>query len=164
MDFGPATFIKAEQVHEAHALETEAFSPDEAESLETFQRRQTEAPELFIGLYEEGTTNLIAFICSTRSAGPTWTTQSMKTHLPLGECVCIHSVVVAKQHRKKGIARKLLSFYETHLLTLNPKPSKIVFVCKENIIDFYKYLGYSYLGPSSEVYGSARWFSMEKLL
>eukprot|EP00050_Salpingoeca_kvevrii_P014843 m.40730 g.40730 ORF g.40730 m.40730 type:complete len:157 (-) comp6017_c0_seq2:3124-3594(-) len=97
-------------------LEKEGYHEDEAATLEMIRMRHGEAGDLFTGAWKDGV--LIGFTNSTRTNGNTLTHDSMHHNDPNGVNICLHSVCVAKDHRRQGVARAMLR----HLLGLQKFP------------------------------------------
>nr|KAJ3421490.1 hypothetical protein HK105_003334 [Polyrhizophydium stewartii] len=117
---GPITFalLPADDVAEAYRLESLGYPADEAASHEQLVFRQASAPHLFIGAYAsvgDVPRRLVGFIVATATAGDRLTAASMKAHDPVGTTICIHSVCVAPDLRRRGIALAMLRHYVRYL-------------------------------------------------
>lgn len=68
-------------------------------------------------------------------------------------------VCVSQQHRRKGIASRMLQAYlmmiqhTLHIFTLR-------LMCKENLVGLYSAAGFSMVGPSDVQHGKDPWFEM----
>ena len=51
---------------------------------------------------------MVSIVCGTCCQGAELSHESMDGHDPSGPTLCIHSVVVAESHRRKGYATTLL--------------------------------------------------------
>jgi guanine nucleotide exchange factor len=79
--------------------------------------------------------------------------------------VCIHSVCVAKEYRRKGVALGLLREYVFRLATLRGgQYHRALLISHEELILLYKKAGFELLGPSSVTHGPRPWFQMRKAL
>ncbi|EDV25185.1 uncharacterized protein TRIADDRAFT_56875 [Trichoplax adhaerens] len=94
---GPITQANMEAVCQ---IEQECFPSDEAASPEQLMNRFEVASELFLGYEVHG--NIIAFICGTRCNDELLTAQSIHEHVADGKTLCIHSVCVTGNFRRKG--------------------------------------------------------------
>lgn len=80
-------------------------------------------------------------------------------HVRNGKNGVIFSLAVHPEHRGKGIARMLMDKI-VEVSELKEK-QKIVLLCKDNLIEFYTSLGFSYGGPSSSNFGGYTWHQMQ---
>lgn len=93
----------------------------------------------------------------------------MEHHIPGSSSVCIHSVCVLSEHRRKRVGVHLLREYISRLeSTTRDDGSKAyeraLLVTHENLRDFYEEAGFEWAGKSSVVHGSQPWFEMRKEL
>eukprot|EP01130_Rhizamoeba_saxonica_P003709 TRINITY_DN1543_c0_g1_i3.p1 TRINITY_DN1543_c0_g1~~TRINITY_DN1543_c0_g1_i3.p1 ORF type:complete len:162 (+),score=32.91 TRINITY_DN1543_c0_g1_i3:25-510(+) len=140
------------------ALELQGFPPDEAAPKETILYRLSNAPELFLAGYDQDD-SLVCMINGTAIAGEVLTHEAMYEHDPFGRTYCIHSVVVAKQHWRKGLGSKLL----VHMLEKIKQETCInlvLLLCKGHLINFYKQAGFVLVGESNVDHGADQWFEM----
>ena len=54
---------------------------------------------------------LVGYICATLTEADSLTHESMSSHHPDGQTLCIHSVCVAAEYQRQGIATKMLKAY-----------------------------------------------------
>lgn len=94
---------------------------------------RTQAGDLFIGAFRDGGT-LVGFICSTRCSAKVLTHDSMEIHEPEGVSVCIHSVCVDGEHRRKGIASGMLKHYIERAPALIPKVERLLLIAHEELL------------------------------
>ncbi|KAL0019932.1 hypothetical protein WJX77_011590 [Trebouxia sp. C0004] len=100
-------------------LEAAGYPADEAASPAALDFRATQASDLFMVAVASGSVNsaqhqadtLIGYTCGTLTTADALTHQSMSRHDPEGHTLCIHSVSVAAEHQRKGIARRMLKAY-----------------------------------------------------
>ncbi|KAI0946491.1 hypothetical protein AcW1_009941 [Taiwanofungus camphoratus] len=153
------------EVHDAHKIEVAGYPVDEAASLEAFQYRQSQAPDLFLGAYlpsDSGRT-LVGYVCSTLSPSHTLTHESMSKHIPGASSVCIHSICVSPAHRRKGIALNLLREYLTRLEG-GAAYERVLLISHEELTGLYEQAGFEWVGQSGVVHGTRPWFEMRRLL
>jgi len=149
--------VPAEQVQEALKIET----ADEAGTQETFAYRQSVAPSLFLGVYDQSDNKekkLVGFICSTLSKSESLAHESMTTHEPEGKTICIHSVCVDPEHQRQKIGSALLKEY-IRQWTDGPYDG-ISLIAHEELIKFYVAAGFKLIGKSEVVHGSKPWFEL----
>ncbi|EJD07915.1 acyl-CoA N-acyltransferase [Fomitiporia mediterranea MF3/22] len=156
--------ITADEVPVAHAIETTAFPPDEAATLEQFRMRQELAPSLFLGAFlppppESSRRRLIGYICATQSNSSILTEESMKKHDPNGPSVCVHAVVVEATYQQRGVALSLLKEFVARMRSAGLY-KRVLLICHEDMRPLYERAGFEYLGPSSVVHGALPWHEM----
>ncbi|CAL1711100.1 unnamed protein product [Somion occarium] len=161
--------VPPSDIEAAYAIEIAGFPSEEAASLQAFQYRQREAPDLFLGAYltEGDTRTLVGYVCSTLSPSPSLTHESMSTHVPSSPSVCIHSICVSATHRRKRIAVGLLKAYISRLeqAHIDGAPyERILLITHEELRPLYEKAGFEFVGPSAVVHGSRPWFEMRRVL
>ncbi|KAH9950740.1 acyl-CoA N-acyltransferase [Amylocystis lapponica] len=156
--------VAEDEIRDAHAIEVSGYPEDEAGTLEAFQYRQSQAPDLFLGAYlpTQPRRTLVAYVCSTLSPDPTLTHASMSTHVPSAPSVCIHSVCVAPEHRRKGVALALLREYLSRLERSGH--TRALLITHEELRGLYEQAGFEWAGPSAVVHGARPWFEMWRAL
>lgn len=91
----------------------------------------------------------------------------MEKHVPGASSVCIHSVCVSQDHRRKGIAVGLLKEYISHLERAREKGApyeRILLIVHEELKQLYAKAGFELVGPSAVVHGAKPWFEMRRRL
>lgn len=141
--------------------------------------RQSQAPDLFLGAYlpahSDGASSssqnsnntpsltLIGYICATTSPASTLTHDSMSTHVPGASSVCIHSVCVAPEYRRRGIALRLLKEYISTLDNATNTPyTRILLIAHDDLVPLYEKAGFTLVGPSKVQHGARPWFEMRR--
>jgi len=152
--------VKQTPLYEPRSLtESLAYPADEAGSYEQFIYRQSVAPDLFLGAYDEGDKRqLLGFICSTLSKSENLTHESMTIHDPEGKTICVHSVCVNPEHQRQKIGSALLEEY-IRRWTDGPYDC-ISLIAHEELINFYVAAGFKLIGKSEVVHGSKPWFEL----
>ncbi|KAI5885621.1 acyl-CoA N-acyltransferase [Schizophyllum commune H4-8] len=163
--------VPASDLETAIAIEKASYPEDEAATLEGFRYRQSQAPDLFLGAYlparPDGTPSrtLIGYICATTSPASTLTHESMSNHVPGASSVCIHSVCVAPEYRRRGIALRLLKEYVARLESQMSTPyTRILLIAHDDLVPLYEKAGFTLVGPSKVQHGARPWFEMKREL
>lgn len=133
------------------SLELASYPSDEAASLDTLEYRQREAGEYFRKIMVDD--DFGGFICGTLCNE--FTAESMSTHLPSGECLAIHSVVVEPSLRRRGVA---LAGLRQYVSSVSPQVKSIKLIAKAELLGLYRTAGFEIVGLSSIQHGSDRWF------
>ncbi|KAL1659062.1 acyl-CoA N-acyltransferase [Schizophyllum commune] len=171
--------VSASDLETAIAIEKASYPEDEAANLEAFRYRQSQAPDLFLGAYlpvhSDGASSssqnnnntpsltLIGYISATTSPASTLTHDSMSTHVPGASSVCIHSVCVAPEYRRRGIALKLLKEYISTLDNATNTPyTRILLIAHDDLVPLYEKAGFTLVGPSTVQHGARPWFEMRR--
>lgn len=155
--------ITEEDVEAICQIEQECFPADEAATPAQIKYRFKEARELFLVYEIDG--QIVAFIGGLRSDSTVVTSQCMHVHSPNGQTLCIHSVCVKTQYRRKGIAFKLLTHYVTTYVKQNISGLSIItLICRDYLIPFYEKAGFKCIGLSSVVHGKLPWHECQIIL
>jgi len=160
--------VAADEIPIAHAIELSGFPLDESATLEQFQQRQSNAPDLFLGAYIPDSSSkshrkLVGYVCSTLATGESLTHETMSEHVPSGTSVCIHAVCIAKEHQRKGVAVSLLKEYLSRLEE-DGRYQRALLITHEELRSLYEKAGFEWIGKSSVVHGSRPWYEMRKVL
>ena len=140
------------------------YHPDEAASYDRLMYRYNQAKDLFLGAFDQESGDLVGYVVSTLSDTPLLTEESIRVHNPKGKNVCIHSVCIAKDERRQGIALSLLSHYIDGLKAHNamlakegrpPMYERATLISRENLVPLYVKAGFENLGKSTVVHGKA---------
>ena len=180
--------LSAEELHSALALEQASYPEDEAASEEALRYRQANAPEHFRGAFRQSAAGdrptLVGFVVGTRCIEDGLSEESMSTHVasPEAKTLCVHSVVVNAEHRRRGIGRWMLRAYiEAEVASTNA--SRVYLMCKQHLVKFYEVravaagtrvstalirypalvlqeCGFSYVRLSPVVHGADPWHEM----
>jgi len=78
--------------------------------------------------------------------------------------LCIHSVAVDPEYRRRGLATAMLKRYIKFMDKLHPFISTLTLICKHELISLYAGAGFSYIGKSDVVHGKDQWFEMSVTL
>ncbi|XP_052777279.1 uncharacterized protein LOC128214700 [Mya arenaria] len=151
--------VSTDELYRIFTLESESYPDDEAASYDMLVYRHSEAPDLTIAAYQH--TDIIGFICATRYHGKKLNEEAMHMHIPNGESVCIHSVVVRKDQRRQGIALCLLDEFVSRVFRDQRDVSRILLICKSNLIPLYTRAGFTLNGKSAVIHGKDPWYEMQ---
>ncbi|KDQ09289.1 hypothetical protein BOTBODRAFT_37197 [Botryobasidium botryosum FD-172 SS1] len=161
--------VRPEEVQRAFEIESLGYPIDEAATLDALRYRQEHAPRLFLGAYipidATSDRKLVAFVVSTLSEHPTLTHASMSTHVPQGSSVCMHSVCVDPEFKRRGIALALLREYLRRLEATQASEGidRVLLLCHEELIELYAKVGFQLVGKSEVAHGPREWFEMRIL-
>ncbi|CBQ67519.1 conserved hypothetical protein [Sporisorium reilianum SRZ2] len=181
-------YVRPEEVRAAHALEVEGYPPEDAASYEKLLSRQTAAPHLFLGAFVpmpppkvagplsvsgQPRRRIVGFITAT--AAPALTLRSMSTHDTSEDAriVCIHSVCVAPEMQRKGLATRMLENYTSRVRKAEegkgPEGDKgkrgyetLALLAHEELTSLYKKVGFRIQCVSHVQYGSGQWLEMRR--
>ncbi|KAF9259253.1 acyl-CoA N-acyltransferase [Marasmius fiardii PR-910] len=159
--------VSPSEIEDAFAIEKNVYPGDEAASLDSLRYRQSNAGQLFLGVFvphADGSRTIIGYICATLANGETLTHESMSEHVPGAATVCIHSVSVSAAHQRQGVGLRLLREYTSRLTEARRTGAvpyeRISLIVHEELIPFYEKGGYELLGKSDVEHGARPWFAM----
>lgn len=149
-------------------IEQASYPEDEAASKSILQYRQHFAEKYFrcAVVVEDNEDNhdveqIIGFISATRCR--VFTAESMSTHDATGPVLAIHSIVVEKQYRRRGIATAMLQNYIEAMYSMPfDGVERIVLLAKVHLLPFYLGAGFAVLGISDIVHGKEPWYYLER--
>lgn len=104
---------------------------------------------------------LVGFICATRCRQ--FRAESMSTHVPDGELLAIHSVVIKPQYRRRGLATAMMKDYLSFVAADGAETglSKIVLLAKKGLLSFYVDCGFTVTRASPISHGKDTWYELE---
>ena len=88
------------------ALETASYPPDEAATREKLAMRIEDAADVFMVAMRPADSAIVGFVCGTCTAAAGLTHESMSTHDPEGQLLCVHRQV---QLLRGGAAERSLA-------------------------------------------------------
>ena len=174
----PAGFVSYRPVLEEDIdiiseIESNSYPEDEKASLETLRYRCINAGEMFLVATEHGGSEnkIIGYVCGTCvNENETLTAETMGSkHEPDGAILCVHSVCVKENRRRRGVGGKLLQTYLMYLKARNNDRKRdnqselksVRLLCKKHMIPFYQNGGFTLLGESEVTHGKDAWFDCE---
>lgn len=154
------------------ALEISSYPPDEAASFAGMAYRLKSAPDLCWLLREPALSSnenddtakrpLIGFVIGTAAtAGSTaLPEESMSRHDAAGTVVCVHSVVVQEDLRRRGFAADMLHQFVERLKRAEHGYERVVLITKRLLVPLYSSVGFVEDGPSRIEHGQDAWINM----
>lgn len=85
----------------------------------------------------------------------------MSNHDPNGINLCIHSVVVEKNSRRKGVGSLILKQYLELVKRQHKNLQQITLVSKKHLISFYESAGFELVGESDLEHGKETWYELK---
>eukprot|EP01083_Nonionella_stella_P033266 91079_1 len=152
--------IREEDLEVLCALEVASYPADEAASRENlFYRFIFAAPYFKVFTCNE---KVIGFVCGTKTKEKKLTDECMSVHDKDGAHLCIHSVVIAEEYRRRGLGRKMMKLYVKEVIgsAYNLSLLSIRLVCKKHLISFYRNCGFGLIGESDLEHGKDKWYEM----
>lgn len=142
-------------------IENEGFPIEEAATKEAFVERIQLIPDTFIVAEKDG--EILGYI-----NGPVINQlyitddlfEKIKKNPKSGGYQCILGLAVSKQARSQGIANILMKKME-ELVGENVREG-IALTCKQELVSFYKKLGFVSEGLSESQHGGVSWYNMVK--
>ncbi|HEX3031828.1 MAG TPA: GNAT family N-acetyltransferase [Bacillota bacterium] len=140
-------------------VEAKCFPKAEAATRESLKQRIMTFPESFF--VAEMDVKIIGFIngCIINETAIYDELYSDTTlHVPDGAYQTIFGLDVIPECRNQGIAVRLMN----HMIEVSKQRGHkgIILTCKENLIHYYKKLGYANNGLSKSVHGGSKWYNM----
>lgn len=152
--------VERRDVDACAALERKCYSQLEAATRDYLQKRIEVYPDGFYIAEING--EIVGMVNSGATHKDDITDEELKYligHVRNGRNGVIFSVAVDPAYRGRGIARRLIG----RLIEVNEEKQKqrIVLLCKDEQIEFYKQLGFVYGGPSVSTFGGFTWHQMQ---
>lgn len=141
-------------------LESQAYINGDQDSPEFINFRLENAQEYFYGL--EINKNIVGYINGTLSNDQSYNKKLLNTHEKEGENLYIHSVVIDKAYRGKGLGQKMFSRY-IDIVKKKKNIKSIILISKKELGEsFYKTFGFEFIRERPDiVYGSFGWYEMK---
>lgn len=142
----------------AAELEALCFPPDEAASPKRVAERIHDASRFFLLARDPGG-GVVAMINGTLARAEHLLDESMERHEPDGGSLCVHSVSVHPDARRRGVALRMLRRLE-RVARETDGVQRMLLICKDRLRVLYERAGYSLVGPSAVVHGKDQWYEM----
>eukprot|EP01006_Ploeotia_vitrea_P051488 TRINITY_DN67564_c5_g1_i1.p1 TRINITY_DN67564_c5_g1~~TRINITY_DN67564_c5_g1_i1.p1 ORF type:complete len:164 (+),score=13.49 TRINITY_DN67564_c5_g1_i1:62-553(+) len=139
-------------------LEAKSYPEDEAATFDQFTYRIGKANDYFLVMESES--QIVGFVCGTRSVSKTLDHDSMSAHTSDGLNLCIHSVVIAPEYRRRGWATTMLKEY-IQRMKQDKSIQVLSLISKEYLLGLYGGVGFKDLGVSSISHGKDQWHEMQ---
>lgn len=140
-------------------IEAACFPDAEAASLERIRERLEQFQSHF--WVAEIASNIVGFINGMVTDSQTIQDvmyEDASMHKEDGQWQSVFGLDVLVEHRKQGIARKLMQTLIADAKNAGRKGC--ILTCKEHLIQYYETFGYECLGTSQSVHGGATWYDM----
>lgn len=144
-------------------VELAGFPEEEAASRESIQIRIENFPQGFFVTELDG--RIIGVINSAATEEEDLADEELKKmagHDPNGKNLVVFSLTVLPEFQKRGYARQLMMHFIENAKDLGK--SKILLMCKRNLIGYYEQMGFAHIGLSPSTHGGAEWHEMRYLL
>lgn len=125
-------------------LEVQSYPPNEAASSLLLEYRIVIAHNLCYVAFLEGMREIIGFIVGTAapSETSTITSDTLRDHYPPGNVLCIHSIVIRRDLRRKGLGSQMLQAYLSKVRA-QTKIKKVLLLSKPHMLPFYLSHGFN---------------------
>ena len=150
---------KLSDLDQCFEVESAGFPEEEAASKESIKTRIETFPQGFLVAELNG--RIIGLINSASTDKEDITDEELKKmigHDINGKNMIVFSLTVLPAYQKRGIAQQLMMKFIEESKKLNKK--KILLICKSHLIEYYKRLGFDYIGLSTSTHGGAEWHEM----
>ena len=84
--------------------------------------------------------------------------KEMVGHEPEGKNIIIFSLAVLPEFRKKGISKLLMTKFMA--VSKELQKDRILLICKENLIEYYRNFGFAHAGKSKSKHGGFEWHEL----
>ncbi|QJB58135.1 GNAT family N-acetyltransferase [Pseudodesulfovibrio sp. zrk46] len=142
-----------------HTIEVRSFPPSEAAWTSSLENRINYYPEGF--LVAECNGEIVGQVNSGSTSKDDISDEEFKQligHDPDGQNIVIFSLSVLPEYRKTGVGSKLLSSFIDNAREMGK--SKVLLICKDDLIPYYSKYGFQNAGPSASTHGGATWHEM----
>jgi ribosomal protein S18 acetylase RimI-like enzyme len=141
------------------AVERRCFPPAEAADPGSISRRIRVFPQGFlVALQGDRIVGMVNSAATHKQDICDEAFKKMVGHDPDGGNMVIFSLAVLPECRRMGIARQLLTTFRQQSQAM--QKSRILLICKSDLIDFYTKCGFRYGGVSASTHGGAQWHEM----
>lgn len=144
-------------------IEAKCFPASEAASKSRIEDRMNVFPNHFYVAEENG--EIVGFVNGLVSDERTISDEMFENamlHNEKGKYQMIFGLSVLAEYRKKGIAGKLMQA----IINAAKEEGRdgVVLTCKDDLIPFYKKMGFQNRGVSKSAHGGVVWYDMELIL
>ena len=156
--------VKVGDFDNCFRVEKESYkNPDEAASREKIGNRICAFPEGFLVAEVGGRVVGIVNSCATDLEDISGEElKDLVGHERGGKNMVIFSLAVLPEFQGRGISRLLMEKFVEVSRELGKE--KILLICKDGLVDYYKKYGFAYVGKSASSHGGSEWHEMSLLL
>lgn len=151
--------VGPEDLTACHTIEVRCFPPEEAAWISSLDTRIQTYPEGFLVAESDG--KVVGQVNSGSTHKDDISDEEFKQlvgHDPEGRNIVIFSLSVLPEFQKQGIGDKLLGGFIKQARDMGK--TKVMLLCKENLVGYYSRHGFENKGPSASNHGSALWNEM----
>ena len=151
--------VTAGDLKACFVVETACFPPSESAEKETIALRIATFPQGFLVAELGG--QLVGMLNSGCTDNADLSDEDLKKlmgHDRDGRNLVVFSLAVHPKFQKRGIARQLMLYFFEAARRL--KKQKVLLICKQELIDYYRGLGFVHLGESKSMHGGSVWHEM----
>jgi ribosomal protein S18 acetylase RimI-like enzyme len=151
--------VEPDDLTACHTIEANSFPPCEAAWTTSLRNRIETYPEGFLVAEHGG--RVVGQVNSGSTHKDDLSDEEFKQligHDPDGSNIVIFSLSVLPEYRSKGIGTRLLADFVE--LAREMGKTKVMLLCKEEMIGYYERRGFRDNGVSASCHGSARWHEM----
>lgn len=151
--------VRIEDLDSCCKIESRCFPSAEAATLESIEKRILTYPQGFFVAEINGI--VVGIINSAATDKDDITDEQFKKligHIENGKNIVIFSVAVLPEFQRMGISKKLMLYFINQSKKLQKE--KVLLICKDDLLDYYKKLGYQYTGKSNSTHGGVEWNEM----
>lgn len=146
-------------LEECVELEQSSYPAKEGASREKIRYRIENAEHLQLGCFSDG--ELVGMILASSSLSPKLDERSMLYHQD-GPTLCVHSVVVREDCRRRGIATRMFKKYLDHVKRTDcVKFEKCCIIVHQELTILYENIGFVIMGKSTVTHGNSSWIDLE---
>ena len=151
--------VEPDDLTACHTIEANSFPPCEAAWTTSLRNRIETYPEGFLVAEHEG--RVVGQVNSGSTHKDDISDEEFKQligHDPDGSNIVIFSLSVLPEYRSKGIGSRLLADFVD--LARDMGKTKVMLLCKENMVGYYERRGFRDIGVSACCHGNTRWHEM----
>ncbi|MEW5315353.1 MAG: hypothetical protein WDW38_006790 [Sanguina aurantia] len=160
------------------ALELASYPADEAATPEKLAYRMHNAGDFFmVAVKQEAAAypsepdgddsaaathsdTIVGFVCGTCTSSERYSHACMSHHEPEGARLCIHSVVVREDLRRRGLAQRMLRAYFMFMQGTAEHVIHVHLVSKALLVPLYEKSGLTVVGPAQLEHGADSWIEL----
>jgi ribosomal protein S18 acetylase RimI-like enzyme len=160
--------ILPDEASQAAAIEQICFPPNEACSEQHMKERIAKAPDLFFVAVDKTTGRLVGFLNGLSTDENVFRDEfftDANLYNPNGKNVMLLGLDVLPEHRRQGIAKRLVSGYAKR--ERENGRQMLILTCLQQKVNMYEKMGFVDRGIANSTWGGEEWhemsFSIEKI-